>query len=85
MTLSKFVFQLILSPIFPELKLVYNILRNLACVGGVNYPRLVTSANGCTQRIAGSEFGISFHLDWQIDNGFSNRLITAHTQILVLS
>ena len=35
-TLRKFVFQLMLSPIFPELKLVYKILRNLACVADVN-------------------------------------------------
>ena len=35
-TLSKFVFLLIVSPIFPELKLLYNILRNLACVADVN-------------------------------------------------
>ena len=35
-TLSKFVFLLILSPIFPELKLIFNILRNLACVADVN-------------------------------------------------
>ena len=26
---------------------------------------------------------ISFHTDWQIDNGFFNRPIMAHTQILV--
>ena len=35
-TLSKFVFQLILFPIFPVLKLMYTILRNLACVADVN-------------------------------------------------
>ena len=34
--LSKFVFPLILSPIFPVLKLMYTILRNLACVVDVN-------------------------------------------------
>ena len=34
-TLSKFVFQLILFPIFPVLKLMYTILRNLACVADV--------------------------------------------------
>ena len=35
------------------------------------------------QRIPGSVFRISFHPDWQIDNGIFNRPIIARTQILV--
>ena len=33
--------------------------------------------------ITGNVFPISFHLDWQIHNGFFNGPIMAHTQILV--
>ena len=36
-----------------------------------------------TQQITRSAFRISFHPDWQIDNGFFNRPIMARTQILV--
>ena len=36
-----------------------------------------------TQQITGRAFRISFHLDWQIDDGIYNRPIMAHTQILV--
>ena len=38
-----------------------------------------------TQRITGSAFRISFHPDWQIDNGFFNRPIMTRTKILVLT
>ena len=34
-------------------------------------------------RITGRVFGISFHTDWKVDNGFSNRLIMMCTQTLV--
>ena len=37
------------------------------------------------QRFTGNALRISFHSDWQINNGFFNRPITARTQILVLS
>ena len=36
-----------------------------------------------TQQITGRAFRISFHLDWQIDDGIYNRPIIAHTRILV--
>ena len=36
-----------------------------------------------TQRITGNALRISFHPDWQINNGFFNRPIRARTQILV--
>ena len=36
-----------------------------------------------TQRITGSACQISFHPDWQIDNGFFRKPIMTHTQILV--
>ena len=35
------------------------------------------------QRITGSLFLVSFHLDWQIDNDIFNRPIMERTQILV--
>ena len=35
------------------------------------------------KRLTGSAFRISFHPEWQIDNGFFNRPIMARTQILV--
>ena len=37
------------------------------------------------QRFTGNALRISFHSNWQINNGFFNRPITARTQILVLS
>ena len=37
------------------------------------------------QRFTGNALRISFRSDWQINNGFFNRPITARTQILVLS
>ena len=37
------------------------------------------------QLFTGNALRISFHSDWQINNGFFNRPITARTQILVLS
>ena len=37
------------------------------------------------QRFTGNALRISFQSDWQINNGFFNRPITARTQILVLS
>ena len=37
------------------------------------------------QRFTGNALRISFHSDWQINNGFFNRRITARTQILVHS
>ena len=52
----------------------------LACVADVIKPRLITSTkqrrDPCsdpqrTQRITGSAFRISSHLDWEIDNALS--------------
>ena len=37
------------------------------------------------QQFTGNALRISFDSDWQINNGFFNRPITARTQILVLS
>ena len=33
--------------------------------------------------ITGNVFGISFHFDWQIDNGFQKNPVMAHTHIQV--
>ena len=60
-------------------ELLFNVFAAvaIACVTDVIYPLLPTylptyllvlSPQG-TQRIAGSTFRISFHPDWQIDNG----------------
>ena len=63
-------------------------LRKIAIFG----EREATTGNACavrrldpqrTQRITGSAFRVSFHLDWQIDNGIFNRPILTSTQILV--
>ena len=57
----------------------------IACVA--KQGRLVTSAKQRRlhriQRITGSVFRISFHPDWQIDNGIFNRPIMACSQIRV--
>ena len=58
----------------------------------IKVPQLLMSAKQCrypcfgplwTQQTTGIVFRISFQSDWQIDNGFFNRPIMTHTQILV--
>ena len=62
----------------------YCYLASVSNALGISANNRVLDPQGI-QRFTGNALRICFQSDWQINNGFFNRPITARTQILVLS